>query len=96
MPKLTISFRNNTEDMALYNEIKTHSDCSAYVKRLLKKAISKDNEESLPTKEEHGKQAKEQPSEQASEKKEHVVVENKVLAPYIKRRYTFTKKRTWC
>ncbi len=36
MPKITISFKHNKEDLELYNEIMKHSDKSAYVKDILK------------------------------------------------------------
>jgi hypothetical protein len=36
MPKITISFKHNKEDLELYNEIMKHSDRSAYVKDIMK------------------------------------------------------------
>lgn len=36
MPKITVSFKHNQEDLELYNEIMRHSDRSAYIKDILK------------------------------------------------------------
>lgn len=36
MPKITLSFKHNKEDLELYNEIMRHSDKSAYIKDILK------------------------------------------------------------
>jgi hypothetical protein len=36
MPKITISFKHNKEDLELYNEIMRHSDRSGYVKDVMK------------------------------------------------------------
>lgn len=44
MPKLVISFKNNEEELELYNEIIKHSDKSAYVKDVLRglRTLNKD------------------------------------------------------
>lgn len=47
MPKLVISFKNNKDELELYNEIIKHSDKSAYVKDVLRGIINKNNQ--VPT-----------------------------------------------
>ena len=42
MPKITISFKHNKEDLELYNEIMRHSDRSGYVKDILKGNTTKE------------------------------------------------------
>lgn len=44
MPKLVISFKNNEEELELYNEIIKHSDKSAYVKDVLRGLRARKNE----------------------------------------------------
>jgi hypothetical protein len=48
MPKITISFKHNKEDLELYNEIMRHSDRSAYVKDIMKGHTSKKEETKEP------------------------------------------------
>ena len=47
MPKITLSFKHNREDLELYNEIMRHSDKSAYIKDILKgnKTVVKEKKE---------------------------------------------------
>lgn len=36
MPRITVSFKNNEEELELYKEIKKHSDRSGFIKDILK------------------------------------------------------------
>jgi hypothetical protein len=36
MPRITVSFKHNKEDLELYNEIMKHSDRSGFVKDVMK------------------------------------------------------------
>lgn len=39
MPRITVSFKHNKEDLELYNEIMKHSDKSGFIKDILKGKI---------------------------------------------------------
>lgn len=39
MPRITVSFKHNKEDLELYNEIMKHSDRSGFIKDILKGRI---------------------------------------------------------
>ena len=43
MPRITVSFKHNKEDLELYNEIMKHSDRSGFIKDILKGNINSIN-----------------------------------------------------